>query len=108
METRQRSRRLHPRSGVSWSAWVKAGANRFRCHTVDVSPSGTKLRPRGEVQLGTVVDVMLQPPDGHRVQTSGIVWRVDGDGMAVLFLKNLPVHVTASKVLPEGPRRGWR
>jgi PilZ domain len=108
METRQRSRRLHPRSGVAWSAWVTAGANRFRCHTVDVSPSGAKLRPRGEVQPGTVVDVMLQPPDGHRVHTSGIVWRIDSDGMAVLFLKNLPVHITASKTLPEGPRRGWR
>ena len=75
---------------------------------MDVSPTGAKLRPRGDVQPGTVVDLMLQPPDGHRVHTSGIVWRLDSDGMAVLFLKNLPVHITASRTQPENPRRGWR
>jgi hypothetical protein len=108
METLQRSRRVHPRSGVSWSAWVKAGTRRLRCHTVDVSPNGAKLRPRGEIQPGTVVELLLHRPDGYRLRTSGIVWRLDADGMAVLFLRTIPVHVTTSKKLPEGPRRVWR
>lgn len=87
---------------------MKAGTRRLRCHTVDVSPNGAKLRPRGEIQPGTVVELLLHRPDGYRLRTSGIVWRLDADGMAVLFLRTIPVHVTTSKKLPEGPRRVWR
>lgn len=57
---------------------------------------------------GTAVDLVLQPPDGHAVKVSGLVWRVDSDGMAVMFLKSIPVHFTAVKRLPEGGRRVWR
>jgi hypothetical protein len=108
METRQRSRRLHSRSDVSWTAWIKTGTQRLRCHTVDVSPHGAKLKPRGEIQPGTPVHLQLQPPDGQAVHVSGLVWRVDNDGMAVMFLKSIPVHVASNKRLPENGRRGWR
>jgi hypothetical protein len=108
MDTQQRSRRLHSRADVSWTAWVNAGSRRLRCHTVDLSPNGTKLKPRGEMQPGTLVEVMLQPPAGHPVRVSGLVWRVDSDGMAVMFLKSIPVQVAAVKRMPEGGRRVWR
>ncbi len=108
MDTRQRSRRLHSRVDVSWTAWVNAGSRRLRCHTVDLSPNGAKLRPRGEIQPGTAVEVMLQAPDGHAVRVSGVVWRVDTDGMAVMFLKSIPVQFTAVKRMPEGGRPVWR
>jgi hypothetical protein len=36
------------------------------------------------------------------------VWRVDADGMAVMFLKSIPVQFTAVKKLQESGRRGWR
>jgi hypothetical protein len=108
MDKRQRSRRHHSRKDVSWTAWVTAGSRRLRCHTVDLSANGTKLKPRAEMPPGTVVDVQLQPPDGHPVHVSGLVWRHDSDGMAVMFLRNLPVQFTASNTRPENARRGWR
>jgi len=108
METRQRSRRFHSRTGVSWTAWVRSGTDRLRCHTVDLSPHGAKLKPRGEIQPGTAVVVHLYPPDAQAFSVSGVVWRVDADGMAVMFLKSIPVQLTRATKLKEGARRGWR
>ena len=108
MDTRQRSRRQHSRSDVSWTAWVKTSSQRLRCHTVDVSPNGAKLKPRGEIQPGTPVQLQLHPPEGRAVHVAGLVWRVDNDGMAVMFLKSIPVRIDAGRKLPENGRRGWR
>ena len=108
METRPRSRRRQSRKHVTWTAWVKAGNRRLRCHTVDVSANGARLKPRGEIQPGTPVEVQLQPPDGQAVDVAAVVWRVDPDSMAVMFLRNIVVQVTAGSRLPETGRRGWR
>jgi hypothetical protein len=108
MESQQRSRRYHLRLGVSWTAWVKAGGRRFRCHTVDVSTTGAKLRPLGELLPGMSIQLMLHSADGHRLNTPAIVWRRDADGTAVLFLRSLPVHVTANIQRLEPSPRGWR
>jgi hypothetical protein len=108
MDTRQRTRRLHARKPVSWTAWVKTGTQRLRCHTVDLSANGARLKPRGEMQPGTPVQLQLQPPDGHAVDVDAVVWRVDHDSVAVMFLKNIPVHFAAASKLAENGRRGWR
>ncbi len=108
METRQRSRRANTRAGVSWTAWVQAGSRRFRCHTVDLSTNGAKLRPRGEMQPGTPVEVQLHPPEGKPVHVAAVVWRVDPDAMALLFLKSIQVQATGAKAWQETGRRGWR
>jgi PilZ domain-containing protein len=108
MDKRQRSRRHHSRKDVSWTAWVKVGSRRLRCHTVDLSANGTKLKPRAEMPPGTAVELQLQPPDGHPVNVAGLVWRLDTDGMAVMFLRNIPVQFTGSGTRPENGRRGWR
>jgi hypothetical protein len=108
METRQPSRRLHSRRPVSWTAWVKVGTRRLRCHTVDISTNGARLKPRGEIQPGTPIEIQLQPPDGPAMDVAAVVWRVDPDSMAVMFLRNIAVQVTASSRLPETARRGWR
>jgi len=109
METSPRiTRRLHVRKHVSWTAWVKVGKTRIRCHTVDLSANGARLKPRGEFRPGTPVEVQLQPPDGPLMDVAGVVWRVDGDSMAVMFLRNLAVQVTQSTRVPEHGRRGWR
>ncbi|MGH7400471.1 MAG: PilZ domain-containing protein [Candidatus Rokuibacteriota bacterium] len=108
METRQRSRRLHTRKHVAWTAWIKTGNRRLRCHTVDLSANGARLKPRGEIQPGTPIEVQLQPPDGHAVDVSAVVWRVDPDSMAIMFLRDIPVRFTAGSKLPETGRRGWR
>jgi hypothetical protein len=107
-QQQQRSRRVHSRAGVSWTAWVTSGSRRVRCHTVDLSANGAKLKPRGEMQPGMSVDVQIHPPEGNPVHVSAVVWRVDADSMALLFLKSLPVQTTGSRSWQENGRRGWR
>ncbi len=108
MESRQRSRRHYLRKHVSWTVWVKAGNLRLRCHTVDLSANGAKLKPRGDIQPGTPVEVQLQTPDGHVVAVAAVVWRVDSHSMAVMFLRSIAVQFTAASKLLENGRRGWR
>ena len=105
--TRSATRRLHVRKNVSWTAWVSVGKTRIRCHTVDLSANGARLRPRRNIQPGTPVQLQFQPPDGSMMEVSGVVWRVESDSMAVMFLRNIPVQVTASARTPEHGRRGW-
>lgn len=90
METQQRTRRTSSRVGVTWTVWVRDGHHRLRCHTVDVSARGAKLRPKGHFQSGTPVQLQFVKPDGRRLHVSGVVWRVDADGMAILFLGSVP------------------
>jgi hypothetical protein len=85
-----RTRRASPRAHVSWTAWVRGGQERKRFHTVDVSPRGAKLRPRGAYAIGAAVDLEFITPDARRLRVSGVVWRADADGWAVLFLGTVP------------------
>jgi hypothetical protein len=85
-----RTRRFSPRASVSWTVWAKAGPQRMRFHTVDVSPRGAKLRPRGLFLVGTALQLEFIKPDGRRLHVSGVVWRADADGIAVLFLGTIP------------------
>src|SRR6185503_10421448 len=73
----RQSRRLHVRKHVSWTAWVTVGKRRMRCHTVDLSANGARLKPRGEIQPGTPVAVQFQPPDGPMMEVGAVVWRMD-------------------------------
>ena len=102
------SRRLHVRKSVSLTAWVTVGKTRIRCHTVDLSANGARLKPRGDFQPGTPVELQFQPPDGPMMDVAAVVWRVDGDSMAVMFLRNIAVQVSAAARVPEHGRRGWR
>ena len=89
-----RSRRHHPRAGVSWTVWIRTGGQRFRHHTVDISAHGAKLRPRGRSSPARPWSYWC-PPDARPVRVSGVVWRVDSDGMAVLFLGGIPAGLAA-------------
>jgi TATA-box binding protein (TBP) (component of TFIID and TFIIIB) len=60
------------------------------------------------MQPGTPVELQLHPPEGKPVQVSAVVWRVDPDSMALLFLKSIQVQATGSKSWQETGRRGWR
>lgn len=112
METKTRprgaSRRLHVRKNVSWTAWVTAGKTRVRCHTVDLSANGARLKPRGEFQPGTPVALQFQPADGPMMEVAAVVWRVEADSMAVMFLQTVAVQVASAVRMPEHGRRGWR
>ena len=89
-----RTRRLSPRSRVSWTVWVQSGSRRLRCHTVDVSARGAKIRPRGLFQVGTTLELEFIKPDGRRLRVSGVAWRAEPDALAVLFLGTIPQGFT--------------
>ena len=110
METTPRtaSRRLHVRKHVSWTAWVTVGKTRVRCHTVDMSANGARLKPRGDFRPGTPCDLQLQPPDGPLKQVDATVLGGGAESMAAMFLRNIAVQVSTPSRMPEHGRRGWR
>ena len=88
--THQRTRRFSPRARVAWTVWAHHGQQRLRFHTVDVSQRGAKLRPKGPFRVGTALQLEFITPEGGRLHVSGVVWRADADGVAVLFLGTIP------------------
>jgi hypothetical protein len=84
------SRRFSPRASVAWTVWVQSGRQRMRCHTVDVSARGAKIRPRGLFQVGTPLQLEFIKADGQRLRVSGVAWRAEADALAVLFLGTIP------------------
>jgi PilZ domain len=86
----ERTRRASPRARVSWTVWATVGQERKRFHAVDVSPRGAKLRSRGIFRVGVAIELEFIRPDGRRLHVSAVVWRVDSDGLAVLFLGAVP------------------
>jgi hypothetical protein len=67
----------------------------MRFHTVDVSARGAKLRPRGSYRIGTSLKLEFITSDGERLHVLGVVWRIDSDGIAVLFLGTIPAGFDA-------------
>lgn len=85
-----RTRRFAERARVSWTVWARLGQQRMRFHTVDVSSRGAKLRPRGPFAVGSAVQLEFMTPDGRQLPVSGVVWRADAHGVAVMFLGTIP------------------
>jgi len=84
------TRRGMARAAVSWTVWARIGQQRMRFHTADVSARGVKLRPRGPFPVGAALQLEFIKPDGQRLYVSGVVWRADADGVAILFLGTIP------------------
>jgi len=82
----QRTRRINRRANVTWTVFARVRGQRLRFHTVDVSARGAKLRPRGELQAGQSLTLQFVKPNGKPVRVAAMVWRVDADGVGVLFL----------------------
>jgi hypothetical protein len=82
----QRTRRVSRRANVSWTVFARVRGQRLRFHTVDVSARGAKLRPKGDLQAGTSLTLQFVKPNGRPVRVTAMVWRVDADGLGVLFL----------------------
>jgi PilZ domain-containing protein len=53
--------------------------------SLNLSPSGAKLRTNARLKIGTPVQLEVVPPDGPSLRVGAIVWRVDADGLAFLF-----------------------
>lgn len=85
IEPEQDARRC-PRQRVSWLVTVAAGARQFQGRTKDVSASGAKILLRERPPLGTEVGLCFRPPGRRPVETRALVWRLDNEGLACMFV----------------------
>jgi hypothetical protein len=70
---------------MSWPVLVKVGTNRYLASSVNISTHGAKVRTKARLKTGTTVQLELVPPEGPPLRVGALVWRVDADGMALLF-----------------------
>ena len=84
-EPEQDARRC-PRQQVSWLVTVAAGARQFQGRTKDVSASGAKILLKERPALGAEVGLCFRPPGRRPVETRALVWRLDTEGLACMFV----------------------
>lgn len=75
-----------PRQRVSWLVTVAAGSKNFQGLTRDVSASGAKILVKERPALGAEINLSFRPPGRRAVATRALVWRVDADGVACMFV----------------------
>jgi hypothetical protein len=75
-----------PRQQVSWLVTVAAGSRSIQGLTRDVSASGAKILVKERPALGVEVGLSLRPPGRRPVSTRALVWRLDPDGLACMFV----------------------
>jgi hypothetical protein len=82
----EQDQRRCPRQQVSWLVTVAAGSRSFQGRTRDVSASGAKILLKERPALGAEVSLSFRPPGRRPVGTRALVWRVDPDGLACMFV----------------------
>lgn len=112
VEAEQDARRC-PRQQVSWLVTVAAGSRQFQGRTKDVSASGAKILLKDRPALGVEVGLCFRPPGRRPVETRALVWRLDSEGLACMFVgTQKPEFLEAVtprqargtvRVLPPGP-----
>jgi len=85
-----------PRQRVSWLVTVAAGTKSFQGLTRDVSASGAKILLKERPALGAEVNLSFRPPGRRAVTTRALVWRVDPDGLACMFVGTQEVEFLAA------------
>ena len=85
VEAEQDARRC-PRQQVSWLVTVAAGSRQFQGRTKDVSASGAKILLKERPALGVEVALCFRPPGRRPVETRALVWRLDAEGLACMFV----------------------
>lgn len=85
VEAEQDARRC-PRQQVSWLVTVAAGSRQFQGRTKDVSASGAKILLKERPALGVEVGLCFRPPGRRPVETRALVWRLDSEGLACMFV----------------------
>jgi len=85
LEAEQDARRC-PRQQVSWLVTVAAGSRSFQGRTKDVSASGAKILLKERPPLGAEVALRFRPPGRRSIETRAIVWRLDAEGLACMFV----------------------
>ncbi|HEX4993339.1 MAG TPA: PilZ domain-containing protein [Methylomirabilota bacterium] len=85
VEPEQDARRC-PRQQVSWLVTVAAGSRQFQGRTKDISASGAKILLKERPALGVEVGLRFRPPGRRPVETRALVWRLDSEGLACMFV----------------------
>jgi hypothetical protein len=75
-----------PRQQVSWLVTVAAGPRQFQGRTRDISASGAKILLKEHPPLGAEVGLRFRPPGRRPVETRALVWRLDAEGLACMFV----------------------
>jgi CheY-like chemotaxis protein len=93
VDTPMEDRRRSPRAAVVWSVALEDdGGFEWAGEMMSLGPFGVKLRVEAEesgLSEGSVIRLRFSPPDGKfptPMTVRGMVWRVDPDGLVVVFL----------------------
>ena len=90
MSTPRRPDKRHQRRiRVAWPVLINLGTSRYLSMSVDLSAHGAKVRTNARLKTGTPVQLELVPPDGPPIRVGALVWRIDSDGLALIFSQNL-------------------
>ena len=85
VEPEQDARRC-ARQRVSWLVTVGSGPRQFQGRTKDISASGAKILLKERPALGAEVALCFRPPGRRPVETRALVWRLDAEGLACMFV----------------------
>lgn len=66
---------------------VEAGNRILQGETLNLGPSGAKLRLKERLQEGTAATLHFTPAEGRPMDIEAIVWRSDDDGPVFFFIK---------------------
>ncbi|MBI3030462.1 MAG: response regulator [Candidatus Rokubacteria bacterium] len=91
--TRKDDRRRSPRAAVAWNVALEndLGAQ-WAGEMMSLGPFGVKVKVETEessLSEGSIVRLQFSPPDGKfptPMSVKGMVWRVDPDGLVIVFL----------------------
>jgi hypothetical protein len=78
---------------MSCPVTVEAGNRIFQGETLDLGPSGAKLRLEARLQEGTTATLHFTPAEGRPMDVEAIVWRSDDDGPVFFFIKATPADL---------------
>ena len=102
----KRDTRRYSREKAAWPVVVDDGGRYIRAETLDITPLGVKLRLSERLQVGAAVKLKIRPAGQAPFEIRAIVWRIDPDGPALLFLgshhSQIPVAVKPLQPVSEG------
>jgi len=70
---------------MAWPVLVKVGTNRYLGVSLDISTQGARVKTKARLKTGTTVQLELVPPEGPPLRVGALVWRIDAEGLAFLF-----------------------
>jgi CheY-like chemotaxis protein len=99
--------RRHAREKATWPVVVDNGLRCISAETINVSPYGVKLRLGERLELGMEIKLNFRPSGRPPYETRAIVWRIDRDGPALLFLGVHQQLISVAGKPTVAPPGGW-